>query len=293
MSESTPIRRLGKLVLPPIVVSLLKRIVRGPLAGSNSPPEWEYVPAGWRSGEPVKGWNDESVLRTQFAKWPDFLRLVRGTGPLGIYHEAATLSDRNPVGHNTLMTYGYVLARAARKKDRISLLDWGGGVGHYGVISRALLPDVEIDYHCRDVPILCQGGRELLPDALFYEDDQECLARTYDLVLASSSLQYWEDWQAVTRRLAAVSRPYLFITRLPIVHQVDSFVVVQRPHMHGYTTEYLGWVLNRQALLDHLTDVGMTLVREVLIDERPSVHGAPEQCEMRGFLFTRGKQPIT
>jgi putative methyltransferase (TIGR04325 family) len=239
----------------------------------------------------TEGWSHESVLRTQAAKWPKFLRLVHGTGPLGINHEAATLSDCSYGAHNLLMTYGYVLARAARKKDRISLLDWGGGVGHYCVISRALLPDVEIDYHCREVPILCRGGREFLPDARFHEDERDCFTRTYDLVLASGSLQFWEDWQGLTRQLAAVSRPYLYVTRLPIVHQVDSFAVVQRPHMHGYSTEYVGWVLNRRAFLDHVTTLGMTLVREVLSDGSPSVHGAPEQCEYRGFLFTRSEQP--
>jgi hypothetical protein len=32
------------------------------------------------------------------------------------------------------MAYGYVLVRAAWSKDSLSVLDWGGALGHYAVI---------------------------------------------------------------------------------------------------------------------------------------------------------------
>jgi hypothetical protein len=33
--------------------------------------------------------------------------------------------------HNFVMTFGYVLARTAQSQKRVSVLDWGGGVGQY------------------------------------------------------------------------------------------------------------------------------------------------------------------
>lgn len=36
------------------------------------------------------------------------------------------------------------------------MLDWGGGLGAYYVYSRALLPDLELDYHCRELPLLVE-----------------------------------------------------------------------------------------------------------------------------------------
>jgi putative methyltransferase (TIGR04325 family) len=104
-------------------------------------------------------------------------------------------------------------------------------------------------------------------------------------VLASSSLQYSEDWKSVVQKLASASRCYLYITRLPIVHQAASFVVVQRPYQYGYDTEYLGWFLNRQEFMNYMSSLQMELVREFLIQEVFSVPGAPEQGEGRGFLF--------
>ncbi len=285
------LKRIAKRLLPPMVFDAARHLLE-----SNArlgAPEWEYRPDGWLTKDPrIKGWNVESVLKAQKAKWPQFLRSVQGTGLLGVAHEALVPSNSNYAAHNTIMAYAYVLALAARKKDRISLLDWGGGIGHYYVISQALLPEVEIDYHCKDVPILCQGGRELFPEASFYEDKEECFKRCYDLVLVSTSLQYSEDWRGIVARLASVSRSYLFITRLPIVHRAASFVVVQRPYHYGYKTEYLCWFLNRQEFLNYVSSLGMDLVREFLIQERPFVHKAPEQGEYRGVLFRpRGGGP--
>ena len=114
--------------------------------------------------------------------------------------------------------------------------------------------------------------------------EAEAFDRRYDLVVASSSLQYSEDWREVSSRLAGAGA-MLFVTRLPIVHHAPSFVMLQRAARHGYDTEYLGWALNRRELLDHMTNRGMELLREFLIHEPTPVRGAPEHPEQRGFLF--------
>ena len=110
-------------------------------------------------------------------------------------------------------------------------------------------------------------------------------ARRYDLILASGSLHYHEAWREILRGFAAASRRYVYVARLPIVHRAPSFVVIQRPHASGYDTEYHGWFFNREEFLAGAREAGLRLVREFLADERPYAHGAPEQCEFRGFLF--------
>lgn len=247
-------------------------------AESISLPEWEYIPEGWaKKDSRIKGWNVQSILDIRKRNWSSYLGLLESSEPVA----------NNYGTHNTYMSYGYVLALAARKKDRVAMLDWGGGIGDYYLISKALLPEVEIDYHCKEMPLLCQAGLKLLPEASFYENDEDCFKQNYDLVLASSSLQYSEDWQGVVQKLAGATRSYLYITRMPIVHQADSFVVLQRPYQYGYQTEYLGWFLNRQEFLEFTSGLQMELVREFAIAERYPVLGAPEQGEARGFLFRR------
>jgi putative methyltransferase (TIGR04325 family) len=188
------------------------------------------------------------------------------------------------------MTYGYVLALATRAAgDTLSILDWGSGLGHYFIVSRALLPDVTLDYHARDLPLMCEAGRVTVPEITFHDNDSDALgARRYDLIVASSSLHYDEHWRDTLRGFAASSRRHVYVARVPIVHRAPSFVVVQRPRAAGYDTEYQGWFFNRDEFLTAAREAGLRLAREFLADERPYAHGAPEQCEFRGFLFEVG-----
>ena len=301
------LRWVAGQLLPPIVAEPLRRArhrrLGAAVAGSASlvsetrsvaevaltPPEWEYLPGGWPPDGVLAGWDVESVASTELARWPAFVRSGQGTNPLDLSPEAAGPTDVPTAGsyatHNTAMSFAYVLALTSRKRERLSVLDWGGGLGQYAVWARALLPEVDLDYHCRDLPRLTAAGRRVLPDAMFHDDDASVLGRTYDLVLASSSLQYARDWRGTLAGLARAAAGYLFVTRMPFVRLAPSFVVVQRPHVHGYRTEYPGWFLNRDEFLAEARSLGLELRREFLVDERPLVEGAPEQADYRGFLF--------
>jgi putative methyltransferase (TIGR04325 family) len=252
-----------------------------------SAPEWEYRSASWPGGDGPSGWDAPSIVAAQRQKWPTFVALLRAPGRLGVYHEVARLTDDSLVGHNLVMTYAYVLGRAARGRNRLRMLDWGSGLGHYAKIAEAVMPELTLEYHGRDVRGLAAAARDLVPGGAFHESDESALGRAYDLVLASGSLQYAPDWRDTMRRLAAVSDPWLFVTRLPTVRHAPSFVTVQRPGAHGYHTEYVNWFINRTEFLGHAETLGLMLRREVLVGERPFVVGAPEQGELAGFLFER------
>lgn len=233
------------------------------------------------------GWDAESVRATQVSRWAAFVDAAAGPTPFALSNEAAAPTPGDIGTHNTIMTFGWVLGRAAYGHDRLSLLDWGGGIGHYAIYARALLPQVDLDYHCRELPLLTAAGRELLHGATFHDTDASALGRRYDLVLASSSLHYAEDWRAALAGLAGATGEYLFVTRQPFVRVAPSFVVIQRPHRHGYLTEYPGWFLNRDEFLAAASALGLEVVREVLVAEQPYVPNAPEQADYRGFLFRR------
>jgi putative methyltransferase (TIGR04325 family) len=269
--EAMNLKPVVKQFVPPIILTAWSQ-----LRAHLSSREWEYLPGGWPSPHDSqnKGWNVESVARVQKAKWAQLLSSI----------QTRELPEDPRVQH-TLIAFAYSLALAARMKERISLLDWGGGLGYYYVLGQALVPGIKLDYHCLETPALCRAGRELLPEAVFYDSETECLQRQYDFVLVSGALQCFQDWRGVAQRLVHSFRSHLFITRLPVVRQFSSFVVLQRPYQHGYDTEYPNWFLNRQEFLDSMRTPGVELVREFLLSERPIVPNAPEQCEYRGYLF--------
>jgi putative methyltransferase (TIGR04325 family) len=272
-----------KYILPPVFIHLAKRLQHG----CQSRVEWEYIPEGWAYAEThpeIKGWNVQDVLETYKKKWPQFVAIVQGTGPLGMAHESALTTNEDIYSHNTMMAFGYALALSARGKDRLSVLDWGGGIGHYYLLAQALLPGAEIEYHCKDVPVLCEYGARLFPHQHFDSDDR-CFERVYDFVLASTSMHYTEDWQTLLKRLAGATSGYLYIANLPSVQRAASFVFVQRPYQYGYNTEYLAWCLNRTEFLHTAERAGLDLVREFVYGHQPVIHGAPEQNAYRGYLF--------
>jgi putative methyltransferase (TIGR04325 family) len=278
---------MAKRWLPPVLVDWLQQAGQMICFGA---PEWEYLPDGWSTKDDrVKGWNVQAIPATQKAKWPEFVRATQGTSPLGIAHEASSPRDDDYYAHHLVMAYAYVLALAARRKERLSLLDWGGGIGHYFILSQRLLPDLDIEYYCKDLPLLCEAGRDVLPQAQFVESEEDVVKRRYDLVLASGSLQYSEDWKSVARLLASVAHPYLYVTRMPIVRRCKSFVALQRVYAYGYATEYMCWFLNREEFLEHMTSLDVGLVREFVFKKHPMVKHAREQAEIQGFLF-RTKQ---
>lgn len=252
------------------------------------PAPWEYMQDGWHVGTSTRGWNVASVVEMQKAKWREYAASLEGTAPLGINHESRWKQNTgNLRDHNTLLSYAYVLALAAHRKQRLSVLDWGGGIGHYYLLSKAVLPGVAFDYYCHDLPLFCEAGREVLREAHFVEKRQECFSRRYGLVLASSSVWYEQDWNSLLNQLIGVADPYLYITRMIFVDRVESYVAIQRPREAGYRTEYLCWILNRNEFLDQVRSRGMELLREFIICRGQHIHRAPEQGDYRGFLFRK------
>jgi hypothetical protein len=60
-------------------------------------------------------------------------------------------------------TFGCALARAARRRISLEVLDWSGGNGHNFASVKALMTGIVIDYSVQEVPRLAEAGRHLLP----------------------------------------------------------------------------------------------------------------------------------
>jgi putative methyltransferase (TIGR04325 family) len=271
------LRRFAKLLMPPFMLDLLNRV--------SSRSRLEAVPEGWNHSDArlaPEGWDVEAVLDAREQSWLDVKARCQGTGPLTDMHEAWV--------HNVIMTFAYALALSSRGSDTVSMLDWGGVYGHYYLIARALFPGLNIDYHCKEVPKVAARGSQLLSSQRFYSDDS-CLERSYRLVLASGSLHYSEDWQGTFRRLALASEGYVLATRLPIVTRASSFAYVQRrTSSQGHRLNYLGWCLNQDEFLAHARSAGLSILREFVVGESHRIHGAPEQCLFKGFLFQSDRE---
>lgn len=278
------LRSIVKRLLPPVLADAIRRLMPAQSAG---PGEFEVVGTEWPSDTSENpGWADDRIARDQARRWPIFVASIAAPAPLDTPHEIENGTHPNMAFHNTYMCFGYVMGTAARQRTNLSVLDWGGGVGNYYAVMGSMWPDLKIEYHCKDLPAFCREGRRLLPESHFYEDDT-CLSRRYDLVMASGSLQCSADWRAVSAGLAAAAGSHLYITRIPILEQHKSLVVRQNAAIHGFNDSLLGWFLNKAEFLAHMESCDVRLVREFLIDEKPYTPAIEETAQYRGFLFEK------
>jgi putative methyltransferase (TIGR04325 family) len=284
MSARKTIEKIFRLVTPPIIPRAFARLRSGsPNYILEYAPEAVYAETDSAGGESVPGWNAENVAATERGKWEAFCRNAAGAGPLGFSHEHPDLDvTRSVPFHNVHLTFAYALALAASGKNSVSVLDWGGALGHYYQIGKALLPDLHLDFHCKELPNMVEVGRLLNPEVHWYADDS-CLERSYDLVMMNGSLQCFPEWRPVLRRVSAAAGAYFFLTRVPVVENSPTFAAWQQV----YDSKMIHMQFNQDELLQAAADCGLEVFREVVVGDRPYIHNAPEQCELRGWIFRR------
>ena len=277
MSVSGIARRL----LPPIVsipAIALMRVLR-PARDSLA-----YAPDGWRT----------AIAEVSEVEWGRLVAAERRAFRCMLSRDLASipwagLDSESPTSfadlvaeHNQWAAFAYVLALAARDRDRLKVLDYGGSLGFGYLVAKSALPGIEIEYHCKELGRLAEVGRQVNPAVAWHADDS-CLRDRYDVVMMSFVLQYIPEWKDLLRSAAASCMDCLFITGVSSVGG-PGFVSVERRQ----GTAMLNQALNRQELLEAVHALGFSVAREFLVDVHPAVSGAPEQPVLEGWLFRRG-----
>jgi len=264
-------KRILQTLTPPLLWNFGKACKRRLFASVDY---MAYAPQGWAT--PLPGGID------RHAYWAMLIareRAVYQRFVTRVQQGASLLEENEEIKH---AVFGYVLALTARSKEHVTVLDYGGNLGEYYWLGRALVPGVTLEYHCKELPAVAQSGREINPSVTWHADDS-CFERSYDLVMFSASMQYLPDWQEVLRRAASSAGSYLFLSDVATVKGVASFVATSRSS--GMTT--LQIQLNRDDVVNTVERAGLRLMRELPMGAHPPVANAPEQPTCAGWLFQR------
>lgn len=261
-----------KPIVPPFLWSIGQDVKRRLL---RSVDHYAYAPQGWNTPLPPGGSSEafwRAVLERERPLYQALIARVRAG-------QSALTAVDEVMKH---VAFGYVIALAARDTDKLSVLDYGGSLGEYFWIGTALLPDVTLEYHCKELPAIAAAGRELNPGVTWHTDDT-CLDASYDVVMFSASLPYLPDWQTILQRAARGTRGYMLLVDIPSVQRVPTYVITQR--CGGVT--HLQWLLNRSEIVDTVQRAGLRLVQEFIVSAHPPVANAPEQPMSMGWVFRR------
>jgi putative methyltransferase (TIGR04325 family) len=159
-----------------------------------------------------------------------------------------------------------VVAMLLSRQSGVSLLDFGGGLGTaFAVLSSALGGDIaRVDYRVVEVESICGAGRELFAarkDLTFQPELPS--AGIFDVVQASSSMQYVEDWRSVLRRLAGYRAQYLVLSDL-LIGDFASYVTLQ----NYYGSRIRSWFINASDLIGEVESQGYGLALRTECDAR-------------------------
>lgn len=263
-----------KSMVPPMLWNIGSRLKRRLMSSTTL---LEYASGGWSTPLPGNASSDDfwaaSIAQEQ-AVCEALIARVRAGEPL--LHADSDESTK-------YATFGFVVALAARDRQKLAVLDYGGNLGDYFWLSRAFLPGVEFDYHCKELPRIAEAGRRITPDVTWHTDDETCFANHYDLVMFSSVVQCLPNWQEILHRAAQSTRTYLFLSDVATVTDAPSYVATHRAggRMH------LQIQIKRSEIIRAVEGSGLRLVREFALGAHPPIANAPEQPTCIGWLFER------
>ena len=201
----------------------------------------------------VQSWTDALNIATGYQKQKlieYYVENMRSNEPWNkwklLEKTEAQLSERETVFLTFLMT-----AISDLKKDKVSILDIGGGNGYFAHLARKMLPRIQLDWLILESEGCANGYKqfESVSDIRWtHELDSETRP---DITIFSCSLQYLEKPFEVLDRAIAISR-WLLLMRLPLTDEQINQVTVQKVHYEPHHFSWPCWFFSKEQFLSRI-----------------------------------------
>ena len=149
-----------------------------------------------------------------------------------------------------------VAATMMATRDRLRILDFGGGlgIGYMALVEGIPHAATRVDFTIVDLPWTVDEGRRLLPGAVRYMDalpgEEE-----FDLIYSVSALQYIENWRMTLGALLDCRADFILLSDV-FAGEIPTFVTLQ----NYYGSRIPHWFWNFEELLEVCSAAGYTLV---------------------------------
>jgi putative methyltransferase (TIGR04325 family) len=184
----------------------------------------------------------------------------------------AEAADRLAIEHY-IVPVCVLAAEVVARREELRILDFGGGVGvNFVNVRAALAPGIELHYDVVDSSANRDRWQRSFENSMSCDFFTEIPRQSYDVVLASSTLQYIPDWAAILTRLADVCASWIVLPRLPITSGA-TFVARQNirfldgPHAGKTAGTIAHRFFNREELIGVLLARGFELVHDHFISD--------------------------
>lgn len=200
-----------------------------------------------------------------FGDFPSYEAALAACGGEGYHSEAIaaqTLNDalalrtlcardRVTCDARTRQVLAAMLIPFAQRRDPAAfrVLDFGGGLGGlYDQVRRFVPEDLAVTWDVVETAPTAKVGAERLETAelRFWSDLAGLAERPYDLVIASSSLQYTPAPEAAFATLGRLDAPFFLLNRLSLFPGTEDRLTVQKVLPRLYHASYPAWFLGEE-----------------------------------------------
>lgn len=149
---------------------------------------------------------------------------------------AAMIAGTNPVeidGRFQQVHSALCIVRERLQKQRISVLDFGGGSGNYYFRLKDYFPEDSLDWTVVETPNMVQACAPIGSSHVAYLTDIPD-GQQYDVAVVSGTLQYLPEAYGWLERIMSAAK-WVILTRLPVREALnDKFMVQTVPsHIHN------------------------------------------------------------
>jgi putative methyltransferase (TIGR04325 family) len=174
-------------------------------------------------------------------------------------------------------------------RDQSTVLDIGGNIGVHYLRYRPYFKSASVRWIVYDVPAITKVGREAcveFPGVAFINDFSEISGNRIDVLHASDSAQYFEDWGLMLSRLIEKQmRPaHILFEQVP-VYDGPQFVTLQ----NGGSVYYPHYVFNRKRFVGAITKLGYEITDSWSINESHCnipFHPEKDVHALTGYCFS-------
>jgi putative methyltransferase (TIGR04325 family) len=262
------IRRLVKRWVPPVLVDWYYSVRNRERHQGHI---WEGIYQNYRD-VPVSGEGFDS------AYWITGMRA--GT-------EAVLREDSSGAGEYALLPF--LASLVSSKQDRLTILDFGGGMGaEYVYLIRSLPQGLPLQYYVVEGRKVCEAGTEL-----FSGDNRIrfCVSLPKDLphvdiVYLRSALQYIEDYRGLLRQLAGLRPQFILFVDL-VAGENPTYATAQR-NVPGSVIPY--WFFHGREICTLMAGLEYELIFQGLQERHYDQSNFPETHRLghaRNLLFAR------
>lgn len=158
----------------------------------------------------------------------------------------------------SLLPFLAVMAAANSKENKVTILDFGGGLGSAYISATAACANQQvIDYYIVESKNVCQAGKNCFKgdSQIHFYDHLPDEIQDVDIVCLSSSIQYIEDWKALLKEITKYDPQYILLADLS-AGDIPTYATVQK----YYESKIPYWFFNVNDIISMMSSVNFKLL---------------------------------